>query len=168
MRNLILTGFMGAGKTTVGIELSKRLALPLVDTDELIEEEAHMSIGTIFENQGEEAFRRMETAVLERLGRIRGKMVISTGGGLPLTEENRRLLEDLGTVAYLRVRPETVLKRLKGDTSRPLLNGEAGIKRIEELLLLREPIYQKGADLIVDVDGRSAGEIARELEESLE
>lgn len=167
MGSVILIGFMGAGKTTVGRAYAKSMGIPFADTDDLIEKEAGMTVSEIFESRGEGEFRKMETAVLCRLRTDKGEKVISTGGGLALREENQKLLRDIGRVAFLSVRPETVLKRLEGDASRPLLRGGDVKERIENLLLLRDPIYQKVADLSLRVDDRQVDEIAKELAERL-
>ena len=167
MKNVILIGFMGAGKTTVGERYAKKHGLPMVDTDWLIEERAGMTISEIFAQKGEDEFRRTETAVLQTLLSDTQEKVISVGGGLPLREENRRLLKQLGNVIYLEVNPDTVLKRLKGDTTRPLLQGGDVTRRVEELIAARGPIYREAAGLIVDVNGRSVGEIVTELEERM-
>lgn len=159
-QNMILIGFMGAGKTSVGEELAGRFGKTLIDTDRMIEERAGMSISDIFAVQGEEAFRRLETEVLEQLISEASGEMISVGGGLPLREENRKLLKKLGTVIYLRVRPETVLARLKGDTTRPLLQGDDVEEKVNSLLSKRGPIYEMAADRIISVDGRSVEQIA--------
>jgi len=159
-QNMILIGFMGAGKTSVGEELAGRFGKTLIDTDRMIEERAGMSISDIFAVQGEEAFRRLETEVLEQLISEASGEMISVGGGLPLREENRKLLKKLGTVIYLRVRPETVLARLKGDTTRPLLQGDDVEEKVNNLLSKRGPIYELAADRIISVDGRSVEQIA--------
>ena len=91
-KHVIMTGFMGAGKTTVGKALAEKQKVPFLDTDQLIEEKAGMTISRIFETQGEEAFRKMETSVLEDLLKRNDQTVISVGGGLPLRDENRELL----------------------------------------------------------------------------
>jgi len=161
--HIILIGFMGAGKTTVGEALAKQLGVRLLDTDQLIEEQAKTTISRIFETQGEEAFRRAETEMLRTLSLIEEKAVISAGGGLPLREENRNLLKNMGTVVFLKVQPETVLRRLKGDTTRPLLQGEDAKKKVEDLLAYRIPLYQEAAHMAVDVDDKGAEEIAREI-----
>lgn len=167
MNTVILIGFMGAGKTTVGIALSKRGNLPLVDTDQRIIEKAGMSISEIFAQKGEDTFRQIESQVLSELLEQKTSMVVSVGGGLPLKEENRRMLKRMGTVVYLKVMPETVLERLKGDTTRPLLAGPDGKQKVGELLEKRGPIYQEAADLILSVDGKSVEEILGELEERI-
>jgi len=163
-QNVILIGFMGAGKTSVGERLSKRTGKELLDTDQLIEQEAGMSISDIFAKQGEVAFRRTETKVLEQLLAETDDAVISVGGGLPLLKQNREMLKQLGTVAFLRVQRETVLKRLKGDTTRPLLQGDHVERKVEELLAYRNPIYEDAAHVVIDVDGKSLNAIVDEIQ----
>lgn len=162
-QNLILIGFMGAGKTSVGEACAKASGRMLLDTDQLIEAEAGMSISDIFALQGEPAFRQAETAVLERLLKETREAIISVGGGLPLLEQNRIILKQLGTVVFLKVKPETVLERLKGDRSRPLLQGGQVEKRVEELLAYRNPLYMEAAHQVIDVDGKSLEALVTEL-----
>lgn len=162
-KHVILIGFMGAGKTTVGKVLADTMERPLWDTDLLIEEKAGMSISRIFERYGEEEFRRLETETVRTLTSLTEERVVAVGGGLPLREENRRLLRQAGIVVYLRVRPETVLIRLAGDTTRPLLQGENVEEKVEKLLAYRSPIYEEAAHLVLDVDGKSPGRIGKEI-----
>ena len=124
MKNIILIGFMGSGKTSVGIRLSYRLRRTLTDTDKKIERLYRMSISEIFGRFGEEEFRNMETQCLEKLLEEPKGRIISVGGGLPMRDCNRELLKKLGWVVYLRVKPLTVCERLEADTSRPLLQGD--------------------------------------------
>ena len=166
-KHVIMTGFMGAGKTTVGKALAEKQKVPFLDTDQLIEEKAGMTISRIFEIQGEEAFRKMETSVLEDLLKRNDQTVISVGGGLPLRDENRELLRKLGTVVYLQVKPETVLERLKGDHTRPMLQGGDAGERARSQLEYRTPLYQKAADLVVDVDDKTVSGIAEKIIELL-
>ena len=166
-KHVIMTGFMGAGKTTVGKALAEKQKVPFLDTDQLIEEKADMTISRIFETQGEEAFRKMETSVLEDLLKRNDQTVISVGGGLPLRDENRELLRKLGTVVYLQVKPETVLERLKGDHTRPMLQGGDAGERVRSLFEYRTPLYQKAADLVVDVDDKTVSGIAEKIIELL-
>lgn len=162
-QNVILIGFMGAGKTRVGGAYAAAAGSPLLDTDQMIEIEAGMSISDIFAIQGEPAFRRAETRVLEKLLAETDWSVISVGGGLPLLEQNRLILRQLGTVVFLRVQPETVLARLKGDTTRPLLMGENVEQKVRELLAYRNPLYEAAAHRVIDVDGKTPEEIAAEI-----
>ncbi len=164
--NIVLTGFMGSGKTSVGLRLSYRLQKCFVDTDHLIEQREGRTISEIFATDGEEVFRRMETKLLEELASRLHNQILSVGGGTPLREENRELLRQIGTVVYFRVRPKTVYERLMNDHTRPLLQGEDPLSRITELLGKRERLYEEAADVIVDVDQRSMEEIMEELLES--
>lgn len=163
MNNVILIGFMGCGKTTVGIRLSYRLRRIVEDTDKLIEKRAGVTINEIFAAQGEEGFRRLETECLRELGKEQGSRIVATGGGLPMREENRVLLKRLGCVVYLRITPEGVMERLQGDSTRPLLRGENPMGKIRTLMAEREAVYETAADLIVDVDGKDLEQVASEI-----
>lgn len=162
-KSIILTGFMGSGKSSLGVRLSYRMKLPLLDTDKWIEKEQGCSVAEIFSRDGEEAFRKMETRALRALLDMEGVRIISTGGGLPMREENRDLLARLGTVVFLRVRPETVCERLKGDTTRPLLRREDPEGEIRRLLAARNPLYEEAAMVTVDVDGKDYEQIMEEI-----
>ena len=162
--NLILIGFMGAGKTSVGEHFAARYRMPMIDTDKEIEAAAGMAISDIFATRGEEAFRRLETGVLEKLLKQGGRSVISVGGGLPLRAENRALLKQLGTVVYLDVLPETVMERIGADVSdRPMLHGSDVMGRIISLLESRKPYYLEASHIIVDVNGRDVDDIVEEI-----
>lgn len=161
--NIVLIGFMGCGKTTVGTELAKEMNYDFLDTDQYIESKERMTINDIFAQNGEEYFRKLETDSLADLVKDTEKTIVSSGGGLPLREENARLLQKLGFVVYLRVTKETVLKRLEGDTTRPLLACDNPAKKVEELLDYRDPIYEIGAHLVIDVDNKTVEEIIEEI-----
>lgn len=162
--NLILIGFMGSGKTSVGLRLSYRLRMPVEDTDKMIERRQNRSISEIFDGEGEAAFRRMETELLRELkGRCSGR-ILSVGGGTPVNPVNRELLKACGTVVYLRIRPETVYERLKGDTTRPLLQCDDPLGKIRELMEAREDAYESCADFVIDVDELSLEEIIERIE----
>lgn len=161
--NIILIGFMGSGKSTVGIRLSYLLRMSVVDTDKLIEKRAGKRISDIFAEEGEEAFRRREKECLQSLMQEKSKKIISTGGGLPLREENREALKKLGYVVYLKASPETIYERVKNDTTRPLLQTENPMQSIQELLTEREPFYQAAADTVISVDGKGFQEIIQEI-----
>lgn len=161
--SIVLIGFMGSGKSSLGIRLSYRMKLPLLDTDKWIEKERGCSVSEIFAREGEEAFRRMETEALQAILDLEGPRILSTGGGLPMREENRALLPALGTVVFLRVRPETVCRRLKGDTTRPLLRREDPEGEIRRLLAARNPLYEEAAMVTVDVDGKDFEQIMEEI-----
>lgn len=168
--NVILIGFMGCGKTSVGIRLSYSLKRTIIDTDKWIEKKQNMTVSEIFAKEGEQAFRQMETDCIKELINTADGQIISTGGGLPIKEENHGLLKALGRVYYLKVTPEAVYERLKDDTTRPLLQGADPKVKIEELLLKRAPLYEKCADVVIEVSGKSFDEIIAEImkEESKE
>ena len=161
--NIVMIGFMGCGKTTVGKQLAAELAYQFLDTDLYIEEKEQMSINDIFSTKGEPYFRTLETKSLKELVEQTTCTIVSSGGGLPLKEENAKLLQKLGFVVYLRVKKETVLKRLEGDTTRPLLACDNPAQKVEELLQFRDPIYEVGAHLVVDVDNKTVDEIVEEI-----
>lgn len=169
--NIVLIGFMGSGKTSVGEYLSNQLSYSLVDTDQIIETESQMSISQIFSDRGEAYFRDLETKTVERLANSLQKHVISTGGGLPMRECNAEILKKLGFVVYLKIKKESVLRRLQGDQTRPLLAGEHVEEKVEKLLNDRDPIYEVSAHIVVAVDelkdgvfvDRSFKEIAEEI-----
>ena len=125
---------MGCGKTTLGIKLSYKERVGMLDTDKMIEQKNKKSVAEIFDSEGEAAFRQMETDILKEIAQYHERYIISVGGGLPLREENRVLLRDLGEVIYLRAEPDTIYGRLKNDTTRPLLRGD----NPQEKILLME------------------------------
>lgn len=158
-KNIVLIGFMGSGKTTVGIRLSYRLRKTIEDTDKLIERREKRTIREIFAQDGEEYFRKIETEMLREAGLKMKNQIVSVGGGTPVKAENRELLKQLGTVIYFRVKPETVYNRLKHDTTRPLLQCENPLARITELLEQRKEAYESCADIIIDVDELSMQQV---------
>lgn len=166
-QNLILIGFMGAGKTSVGRKLAELCRRPLEDTDHLIEKKQQMTISQIFAEHGEAAFRQMETEVLEELKAKEAGVILSSGGGLPLRVQNRALLKEAGLVIYLRTSPDTVLKRLAHDTSRPLLQGEHVQEKVHQMMKEREDCYLDACHEVVETDGKTIGEIAEEIQDLL-
>ncbi|MFC5303122.1 shikimate kinase [Azospira restricta] len=147
--NIYLVGLMGAGKTTIGKVLARRLGWRFVDSDHEIEARTGVRIPTIFEIEGEEGFRRRETQVLRELTGLRN-VVMATGGGAVIAEENRRLLRDHGLVVYLDVSPAQLYERTRHDRNRPLLQVADPLRRLQELLAAREPFYREVADIVVD------------------
>jgi shikimate kinase len=168
MGNVILIGFMGCGKTTIGYKLSYRLRKAVIDTDKEIEKEEKRSISDIFAADGEEYFREQETAYLRRLTKTVNNKIISVGGGLPMREINRELMHQLGQVVYLRAAAETIYQRVKNDTTRPLLQGDNPQEKIKALLAERKEKYESAADIIVDVDGKEFEQIVNEIAERLQ
>ena len=153
--NIVLIGFMGCGKTTVGEKLAERLAYSFLDTDLYIENREGKTISEIFEQDGEKYFRDTETKSIQELVESTEKTIVSSGGGLPLRAENAKLLQKLGFVIYLKVKKETVLSRLEGDTTRPLLAGGNIREKITHLMDMRLSDYLDAAEVIIDTDGRS-------------
>ena len=145
---------MGAGKSTVGRILSRRLSKRFVDTDHEIEKRNGVTIPVIFEIEGEEGFRRREQEVLADLAQEQG-LVLSTGGGIVLKSENRETLRNHGFVVYLNARPELLAERTKHDRTRPLLNVEDPLIRLRELHTVRDPLYREVAHAVVET-GRGA------------
>jgi shikimate kinase len=168
MKHIILIGFMGCGKSSVGYRLSYKLRKCLIDTDRLIEQREGKSIAEIFDQNGETYFRQKETDCLNNLAKELGNRVVSVGGGTPIREENRRILKSSGTVVYLKASPETIYSRVKHDTRRPLLQCEDPKRRIESLLAERGPIYESVADVIIEVDGKHIKQVVQEVAEAVQ
>jgi len=157
--NIILIGFMGSGKTSVGERLAKRLSYNFCDTDQLLERNAGDSINHIFSVHGEEYFRDMETQLLQELSSSLEQTVLSTGGGLPIREQNSERLKELGFVVFLKASKNTTVDRLMGDTTRPLLKGEELEQKVERMLDIRTPIYEKAAHMVITTDHKTIDEI---------
>jgi shikimate kinase len=164
--NLYLVGMMGAGKTTVGRMLARRLKLRFVDSDQEIEARCGVKIPVIFEIEGEAGFRAREAQAIAELTRLDG-IVLATGGGVVLAPESRRLLAARGTVVYLRATPEHLYERVRQDRNRPLLAAGNPLARLRELYRERDPLYRSIADLVVDTGRQSAQVLARGLLEKL-
>lgn len=164
--NIILTGYMGSGKTSVGMAIARKLGLKMIDTDAYIEDKKKIYINEFFNLYGEEAFRNIETEILRELCSECFNTVISTGGGMPLSRINRDLMHENGNVIYLTTESNTIFERLKDDSSRPLLktdNGESLMNKINFMIEKRRPYYECGADIIVSTDGKTPEQIADEI-----
>ena len=143
----ILIGLMGCGKSSIGRRLAKRLEIPLIDLDDYIVAKADKTIPEIFAEQGEEAFRDMESEALrEVLGR---PAVVATGGGVVMREENRALLKEHPPVIWLKAPPEFLAGRIDGDSNRPLIAEGETLKKLQQLAEVRYPLYEACADYIV-------------------
>lgn len=164
--NIYLVGMMGAGKTTVGRVLARRLKLRFIDADHEIEARCGVKIPVIFEIEGEAGFRAREAQAIGELAGLQG-IVLATGGGVVLLPENRRLLAAHGTVVYLRATPEHLYERVRQDRNRPLLATGDPLTRLRELYRERDPLYREIADLIVDTGRQSVQVLARGLLEQL-
>lgn len=161
MKNIVLTGFMGTGKTEVGKEIARLLGYNFIDADDEIVKAEGMPITEIFAKKGEPYFRDLETKIIKELSK-RTNSVISTGGGAVLREENLSALREKGIIVLLTARAETIYQRTKGDSTRPLLQVDDPLKKINELLSARMPYYLK-ADIVIDTEGKSPLEIAEEV-----
>jgi len=162
--NIVLTGFMGTGKSEVGKRLAKALGYKFIDTDELIEKEAKLRITEIFERKGEPFFRDLETITIKRVASM-DKAVIAAGGGAVLRKENMDVLEKTGVVVCLRAAPEKIIERLKGDETRPLLKVKDPLAKIKEILDSRQKYYER-CSISVDTSVLSPEEIVREILEN--
>lgn len=163
MKNIVLIGFMGTGKSCIAQELARSYGYTVVDTDACIVKEQGMTVNEIFAAKGEEEFRRIETALIrDKLLDMKG-IAVSCGGGMPLREENRTLLRQVGTVIWLQTSVPELMKRLRGDTTRPLLACDDPQARVRALLAERAPLYEAAADYRVVTDGKKTAAIAREV-----
>lgn len=153
--NIILCGFMGCGKTTVGKILADRLRYTFIDTDIFIEQRENMTVSEIFKEKGEPYFRNLETEVTENLGEQDG-LVIATGGGMMLDPKNAQNLNKTGLSFWIKITPETVLKRLDGDTTRPLLQRDDKEQAVRELIAKREPLYAAACRFNIDGEADAA------------
>lgn len=165
MKSIILTGFMGSGKSTFGKFLAQRHGVRLIDTDNYIERKYNRKIKEIFEEDGEEIFRIMETECIREIFRSGRPCIVSVGGGLPMRDENRKLLKDNGYVIYLKADVNTLEKRLSGDRKRPLIQGTNLRDRIKELMAVRESTYEQLADLIICTDNKNFEQMEKEIPE---
>lgn len=147
--NVFLVGLMGAGKTTVGRQLARRLGRTFHDSDHVIEEQTGVKVQTIFEIEGEAGFRERELHAIDRLTRL-SDIVLGTGGGAVLNPLNRERLAARGFVIYLCAQPRDLWLRTRHDKGRPLLRTEDPLARLQELFAIRDPLYREVADLVVD------------------
>lgn len=163
MNNLILIGFMGCGKTTVGQQLAGRLKFDFLDTDKYIEEKLGRSVGRIFEEEGEDFFRSLETQTIRELTGELNHTVVSVGGGLPVRPGNAELLKKLGTVIYLEVPKEVLAVRLENDTTRPLLSGKDSLQKMELLYHKRLPFYEAASDIKITAGNKSLQDVVNNI-----
>ncbi len=164
--NIFLVGLMGAGKTTIGKLLARQRDLEFLDSDQEIVARCGVSIPTIFEIEGEAGFRKREAAVIDELSRRRG-VVLATGGGAVLREENRARLKARGTVVYLRCQPHELYQRTRHDRNRPLLQTDDPLQKLKDLYAVRHPLYMQVADIVLESGRQSAHQLVRRLENSL-
>ena len=161
-KNIYLVGLMGAGKTTIGRSLAKRLGLRFIDTDKEIESRTGVSIPTIFEIEGEDGFRKRESQVIAETSAKNG-LVVATGGGGVLREENRVNMRASGFVIYLNVQPQMLWERTRHDKNRPLLQVADPLLKLTQLFSVRDPLYREVANLVVDGGRMSAQGVLQHL-----
>ncbi len=165
--NIFLVGLMGAGKTTVGKQLAKRLGKVFYDSDHEIEQRTGVNIPVIFELEGEAGFRKREAAAIEELTRMHN-IVLATGGGAVLAKQNRENLSQHGLVVYLRAEVEELWQRTRNDRNRPLLQTGDPRAKLEKLYAERDPLYREIADIVIDTGDQSVGHIVQQLETLLD
>ena len=159
--NVVLVGFMASGKTAVGRRVARRLGYAFLDTDHLIEDELGCSIAELFETQGEAVFRKVESAVAERLDEL-DNHVISTGGGLLTQPGNIERLRRAGLVVFLQADQEEIIERLQRDTRRPLVQGGDLREKVTRLYGERLPLYAQ-SDVTIQTKGMSVNKVAAEV-----
>jgi len=164
--NVFLVGMMGAGKTSVGKLLARKLSKVFHDSDHVIEERTGVRIPVIFELEGEAGFRARETAVLEELTAL-PDVVLATGGGAVLSPRNRELLRERGTVVYLRAGVSELWNRTRHDRNRPLLQTPDPYTRLNEIHALRDPLYREVAHVIMETGTQSLKSLVNKLEQKL-
>jgi shikimate kinase len=164
--NIFLVGLMGAGKTSVGKVLARRLGKAFYDCDHEIERATGVKVPVIFDIEGEAGFRARESRTLEELVR-RADIVLATGGGAVLSAANRKLLAEHGTVVYLCAAADDLWARTRHDKNRPLLKTDDPLARLKELYDERDPLYRAVADIVVDTGNQSLISLAHKLEQRL-
>lgn len=160
--SLFLIGPMGAGKSTIGRQLSIRLNMEFHDSDHEIEARTGVDIPLIFELEGEAGFRKRERIVIDELTRLPG-IVLATGGGAILDAANRRHLSSRGRVVYLHASVNQQLRRTRRDRNRPLLQTKDPRAKLEELMAVRDPLYREIAHTVIDTDGRRVREVVKQI-----
>ena len=162
-----LVGLPGSGKTTVGRQLARRLGLPFVDSDHVIETRLGCSIREFFEREGEERFRDIESDVIDELSQG-PRQILSTGGGVVLRPENRTYLRARGSAIYLKSSPEELFRRLRHDANRPLLQVADPLGKLRELYVQRDPLYRQVAHFVLETGRPSVSTLVNMIVMQLE
>ena len=165
--SIFLVGMMGAGKSTVGLRLARRLDRPFLDVDRELEARLGVDIPTVFDLEGETGFRRREAVLIDELTRQPG-LVLATGGGAVLLPENRAAMRQRGLLVFLKPTPAELWQRLRRDRHRPLLQTPDPRGRIQQLLAEREPLYQEVADLVIQSGRQPAEQVVERIVDWLE
>ena len=165
-KNIYLVGLMGAGKSTVGKQLARRLKMDFYDSDRVIVQRTGVPIATIFEIEGEEGFRDRETQVLEELSENEG-CVIATGGGSLMRQENVDIIKRNGQLVYLRASAEKLFTRIKHDKVRPLMQTENPLQTLRDLLMAREPTYLSASDIVIRTANQKVGVVLHRIEQAI-
>ena len=160
--SLFLTGPMGAGKSTIGRQLSRQLKMTFYDSDREIENRTGVDIPLIFELEGEQGFRKRERLVIDELTSL-PDIVLATGGGVILDAENRKHMAERGLVIYLHASVNQQLARTKHDRNRPLLQTDNPRQRLGDLMQLRDPLYREIADLVINTDGKRVMAVVNQI-----
>ena len=164
--NIILIGPMGSGKTSTGKMLAKEMGYVFLDTDEEVTKRTGVSIAYIFDVEGEEGFRKRECLALKECLND-NNTILSTGGGIVLSKENRDLLQDRGTVVYLQTSIRSQVKRTASTNNRPLLQNNDPEETLEKLMLTRAPLYEEIADITIMTDNKSLQEMSKEIQRAI-
>ena len=164
--NIILIGPMGSGKTSTGRMLAKEMGYAFADTDEEVTKRTGVSIAYIFDVEGEEGFRKRECLALKECLND-NNTILSTGGGIVLSKENRDLLQDRGTVVYLQTSIRFQVKRTSSTNNRPLLQNKDPEETLEKLMLTRAPLYEEIADITIMTDNKSLQEMSKEIQRAI-
>ena len=164
--NIILIGPMGSGKTSTGRMLAKEMGYAFADTDEEVTKRTGVSIAYIFDVEGEEGFRKRECLALKECLND-NNTILSTGGGIVLSKENRDLLQDRGTVVYLQTSIRSQVKRTSSTNNRPLLQNKDTEETLEKLMLTRAPLYEEIADITIMTDNKSLQEMSKEIQRAI-
>ena len=164
--NIILIGPMGSGKTSTGRILAKEMGYVFADTDEVVTNRTGVSIEYIFDVEGEEGFRKRECLALKDCLND-NNTILSTGGGIVLSKENRDLLQDRGTVVYLQTSIRFQVKRTASTNNRPLLQNKDPKETLEKLILTRAPLYEEIADITIMTDNKSLQEMSKEIQRAI-
>ncbi len=164
--NIILIGPMGSGKTSTGRMLAKEMGYAFADTDEEVTKRTGVSIAYIFDVEGEEGFRKRECLALKECLND-NNTILSTGGGIVLSKENRDLLQDRGTVVYLQTSIRSQVKRTASTNNRPLLQNNDPEETLEKLMLTRAPLYEEIADITIMTDNKSLQEMSKEIQRAI-